>query len=118
MTFIDEIESFLEQTGIQRNKFGKAITGNPSFVQRLKAGVEPKPSTVSKARAFMADHRGIKIEPRISKEEHLRRSISPNQHVVRHRPIIVVDRDPCGFCGIRRDLGCNHYQKSEPMRIA
>ncbi len=118
MTFLDEIEAFLDQTGIHKNRFGKAITGNPSFVQRLMAGVEPKPSTVTKARAFMNEHRSVKIEPRISNEEHLRRSLLPNQHVVRPRPIIVVDRDPCGFCGIRRDLGCKHYPKSEPVRVA
>jgi hypothetical protein len=118
MTFLDEIENFLHQTGIQKSKFGKAITGNPNFVQRVIQGSKTKPSTVAKARAFMAEHRGVKIEPRISNEEHLRRSLLLNQHVVRPHSITVVDRDPCGFCGIRRDLGCKHYPKSEPVRIA
>jgi hypothetical protein len=69
MTFLDEIETFLHQTGIQKSKFGKAITGNPNFVQRVIQGSKTKPSTVAKARAFMAEHRGVKIEPCVSQSE-------------------------------------------------
>ena len=34
------------------------------------------------------------------------------------RPVVAVDRTPCFSCGTRKDLGCHHHPRSEPMEIA
>ena len=117
MTFLDEIEAFLEATNMPTSMFGKAVCKNPSLVNKIREGRQCGKTVQARARAYMEAKKGVIIVPRVSVEENQRRSVKPNQHIVRHRTYTVIDREPCGFCGVRRDLGCNHYQKSEPVRI-
>lgn len=117
MTFLDEIEAFLKLTSMSPTRFGKAVCNSPTFVDEVRGGRSCGKMVKARTREYMAANQHLRIIPIVSQEEKLRRSVKPNQHVVRHRPLIFVDRDPCGFCGIRRDIGCNHYEKSEPVRI-
>lgn len=54
--FLNEIESFLERTGMKPAAFGKAAVKDPSFVRDLRAGRSPSLALVDRVNEFMASH--------------------------------------------------------------
>jgi hypothetical protein len=52
---LDEIRSFLAQTGMGPSYFGKASCGNSELVERLESGRRVWPETADKVRVFMAE---------------------------------------------------------------
>lgn len=53
---LGEIEQFLERHAMSAARFGTEAMGNPSFVMRLRRGVDIKSSTIDRARDFMASY--------------------------------------------------------------
>ena len=54
--FLQEVEAFLEVTGIKPHFLGEMAVGDPSFVLRLERGRSPTLGTVEKVGAWMADN--------------------------------------------------------------
>ena len=54
---LNEIETFLKETGMSATRFGDDAMGDRPLVMRLRAGRDVKLATVDKIRAFMAKHR-------------------------------------------------------------
>lgn len=54
--FIQEIEKFLEKTGMSCSAFGKKAKGDPCFYSRVKDGMEVKESGKKKVLDFMAKY--------------------------------------------------------------
>lgn len=53
MALIDEIDAFLERTGMSQTAFGTQALNDPPFVQQLRDGRDIKMSTGERVRAFM-----------------------------------------------------------------
>ena len=64
--FLNEIEAYLEKSGMWPSEFGVATMGDPSFVMRLRKGGDPRSSTIDKVRKWMADHPLARRRPRKS----------------------------------------------------
>lgn len=56
-SLIEEIETFLRESGMGASYFGKLATGNSELVTRLKLGRRVWPETEQKVRAFIAQQR-------------------------------------------------------------
>ena len=52
------IEKFLRETGMPWTKFGRLATHDPRFVQDLRNGRSPRPSTEERVEHFMNSYRG------------------------------------------------------------
>ena len=57
--FLQEVEAFLEVTGIRPHVLGEQALGDPSFVLRLEQGRSPMLGTVDKVSAWMADNASV-----------------------------------------------------------
>ena len=53
---IREIEIFLRETGMPWTKFGRLAAHDPRFVQDLRNGRTPRPSTAERICAFMRSY--------------------------------------------------------------
>ena len=53
---LEEIDAFLERTGMAHTRFGSEAMKDPSFVTRLRKNKNPTTKTVQKVRAFMERH--------------------------------------------------------------
>ena len=58
MTILQEIEAFLEQSGMSAHRFGVRAGNDSGMVPRLRAGREPSAATRQKIEAFLAAERG------------------------------------------------------------
>ena len=54
--FLAEVETYLARSGMGPSEFGFQTMGDPSFVPTLRAGRDPKSSTIDRVRKWMADH--------------------------------------------------------------
>ena len=54
--FRDEVEAFLEITGVKRSELGGEVTGNRSFAAWLLKGGSPELATVDRTLEFMAEN--------------------------------------------------------------
>ena len=54
--FREEIDTFLEQTGMDATKFGRLATGDTAFVMTVRGGRACNLRTVDKVRKFMAEY--------------------------------------------------------------
>lgn len=52
----DEIDAFLERTGLTPTTLGRLAVNDLSFVQRLRDGADIRASTIDRLRAFMANY--------------------------------------------------------------
>lgn len=52
---LEEIESFLRQSGMGPSYFGKVSVGNSELVERLRSGRRVWPETADRVREFIAD---------------------------------------------------------------
>lgn len=55
-TFQKEVEVFIATRKMRHTKFGKLAMNDPSFVSRLRDGLEVKAPTIDKVRKFMLTH--------------------------------------------------------------
>ncbi len=53
---LDEVNSFLERTGMAPARMGKDAIGDPNFVRHLRAGREPRFGTAQRVRDFITSH--------------------------------------------------------------
>ena len=56
-TLLTEIESFLDRTGTPPSVFGRNAISDPNFVWNLRAGREPRFSTVKRVMKFIESNR-------------------------------------------------------------
>ncbi len=56
--FRNEVESFLERSGMAHTTFGTKAMGDAMFVQRLRKGSDPKISTAERVRKFIKSMNG------------------------------------------------------------
>lgn len=54
---LEEIDTFLSETGMGESYFGKRATGNSELVSRLRNGRRVWPETEEKVRTFIAAQR-------------------------------------------------------------
>lgn len=57
-SFIDDVEAFLERTGIKPTQFGAQALRDPSFVISLRNGRSPSARTIDRVREFMRANDG------------------------------------------------------------
>ena len=57
--FRAEIEAFIEITGTKPYMLGLGAAGDPSFVERVRAGASPRLDTAQRVRAWMANQCGV-----------------------------------------------------------
>ena len=55
--FRQRVEKFLAKTGMKKTRLGTEVTGDPSFVDQLREGREPKWSTIAKFDAYMKGYK-------------------------------------------------------------
>lgn len=60
---LEEIDIFLERTGMSATAFSKAAMGDPNFVRDLRAGREPRARLVQRAREYMESHSMPSLAP-------------------------------------------------------
>ena len=53
-TFKRRVEKFLVRTGTPPSTFGRKALNNPKFINLLREGREPRPSTMDAVERFMA----------------------------------------------------------------
>ena len=53
---LNRIEHHLTATGVAATRFGRAVVGDPRFVEDLRAGRTPRERTVTKVARYL-DHR-------------------------------------------------------------
>lgn len=51
---LDDVNAFLDRSGMAPARFGKDAIGDPNFVRHLRAGREPRYGTAQRVRDFMA----------------------------------------------------------------
>lgn len=51
--FLNDIEAFLEETGMAASTFGREALSDPSFVARIRSGGDCLSRTKSRVRAYM-----------------------------------------------------------------
>ncbi len=51
---LDEVNAFLDRTGMAPARMGKEALGDPNFVRHLRAGREPRFGTAQRVRDFIA----------------------------------------------------------------
>lgn len=54
MHLLSTIERHLRRTGLPPTRFGREAIGDPRFVMDLRRGREPRPRTIAKVVAYMA----------------------------------------------------------------
>ena len=54
MHLLSTIERYLRRTGMKPTRFGREAIGDPRFVPDLRRGREPRPRTIARAVAYMA----------------------------------------------------------------
>lgn len=54
LELLNEVESYLERTGVKRTTFGLEAVGDGHFIRRLEQGREPRHETKERARGYMA----------------------------------------------------------------
>jgi hypothetical protein len=59
--FLQQVETFLERTGMSPTAFGKAALNDPNFVFDLRCGRRPNLDLVDTIQAFMAKHDRDKV---------------------------------------------------------
>lgn len=127
MTLLADIEKFLEDTGMPTTTFGLRNGLTVSFVLQVRKGRKVGERLSEVCRKFMAENQDWKPQPKktpgrkAGKKQDDRSALHPRDHLVRKserdQNLWSINRDLCGFCGIRKDVGCPHYEKSEPVRI-
>ena len=60
---IDDVETFLAETGMGASYFGKRATGNSELVARLRSGRRCWPETAARVREFIASERLRRTDP-------------------------------------------------------
>lgn len=55
MHLLGRITHFLDRTGMPETKFGRLAVHDPRFVSDLRAGREPRPSTIARIERFIAN---------------------------------------------------------------
>lgn len=63
MTLLTEIDAFLAEASMSPTAFGQRALNDPAFVPNLRAGRDPKWSTVERVREFMREHRATAPSP-------------------------------------------------------
>ncbi len=61
---LQEIERFVERTGVPESRLGMEAVGNPSFVLRLRKGRRIWLDTAEKVRDYMKNYRPPKARPK------------------------------------------------------
>jgi hypothetical protein len=54
--FLQQVEAFLERTGMSPTAFGKAACNDPNFVPDLRKGRKPNLDLVESIQKFMTQH--------------------------------------------------------------
>lgn len=54
--FLNEVDGFLERTGMSATTFGRAAVSDPRFVPDIRAGRAPNLRLVQRVRDFIRDH--------------------------------------------------------------
>jgi hypothetical protein len=57
MHLLSTIERYLRRSGVAPCRFGRDAMGDPGFVASLRRGREPRPATVRKVAAYLAEIR-------------------------------------------------------------
>lgn len=55
-TFTREVNLFIKTHGMRHTTFGSMAMNDPSFVKRLREGMQVKAPTIDKVRNFMMSH--------------------------------------------------------------
>lgn len=53
---IEEVDAFLQRTGMTQTAFGLRVLNDASFVRRLRQGLDVRLSTVERLRSFMREY--------------------------------------------------------------
>ncbi len=61
--FRHRVEDFLVRTSLAPSRFGLLACNDPAFVQDLRAGREPRLSTIEKVDKFMNETNGVSCPP-------------------------------------------------------
>ena len=56
MHLLSAIEKYLRRTDMPPTRFGREAVGDPRFVGDLRRGREPRPATVTRVAAYIAEH--------------------------------------------------------------
>jgi hypothetical protein len=118
-TLRDDVEAYLARTGVSVTRFGRTCVGDQRLVRDLRGSSKVGPIREARIRATMAAHPDgmppIQCEPTMRPRMRLDKRVRPTRLVDEngeHRgPVpeqLRVNRDPCGWCGVRADIGCSH----------
>ncbi|ALJ15347.1 hypothetical protein ATM17_21510 [Sphingopyxis macrogoltabida] len=114
---IDDVDAWLRRTGTNYNRLITAARVNASTRHCVR--IKHRRLTIDTAHrlrdAMQAHPRGIgkgehKARVRAAAAEQLERQRAKRRRDFPALPI-TVDRSPCPRCGVRRDLGCDHYPR-------
>lgn len=111
LALLRELTAYAERWRIGPTALGKAICRDPNMVGRLQDGREPTEAKRTKVRAWLTQHADGPPASVVSRRAP--RRIPPPSPPPRPDPPLPiegrrVDRDACGMCGVRGDIGCRH----------
>lgn len=61
--FLEDVEAFLEASGVKATTLGKGALGDPSFVFQLRKGRVPNLDIVDRVENFMREHDSSRLSP-------------------------------------------------------
>jgi len=59
MELLEQIEVYLEKSGVSPSTFGRMAVGDPRFVQDLRSGRRPRLQTLERVRRFLSESAGM-----------------------------------------------------------
>ena len=110
MSLLLKIEKFLERTGTPISTAGRVAVKDPGAIQRMRRGATPTAKSAVKWEQFFKDYpEGIPKKKRGRGKEVMHHVRGHSEKMQKPYPKgEEPDRNPCGYCGIRGELGCKH----------
>jgi len=113
------VEHYLREHGLPAAFLSKHAVKNLSFIADVRKGCIPLHRTMDMMEKFLDENpNGVPYKGRNTEGDYIGYdAIMQKRWDAMQINALVVDRDPCFKCGVRKDIGCKHHPKSEPVPL-
>jgi len=113
------VEHYMATHGLPATFLSKHAVNNTNFIADVRKGCVALHRTMDMMEKFLDENpNGIPYKGRVSTDDYIGYdAIMQKRWDAMQINAVVVDRDPCFKCGVRKDIGCAHHPKSEPVPL-
>jgi hypothetical protein len=113
------IEDYMSTHRLPATFLSKHAVKNVNFIADMRKGCVALHRTMDMMEKFLDENpNGIAYKGRVSTDDYIGYDAIMAQRFERmDANAFIVDRDPCFQCGVRKDIGCQHHPKSEPVAL-